>query len=166
MTSTNLVDTISYYLKADIQEAGLDKHLTIVCRQDGMPVFAFSTASESTDHLALGALTAGMWQAALAISNYLSKDEAEMDYRLSFDSTSSGIYVVPVCVGEEKMYLGLFYKDVLNLGQLKMKLRQLAIKVADYWNKYHKENIKKEDGTLFTNITDEEIDNIFAFSGN
>jgi len=29
-----------------------------------------------------------------------------------------------------------------------------------------KENIKKEDGTLFTNITDEEIDNIFAFSGN
>ena len=113
----------------------------------------------------------GVWQAARALSNFIPKEESKEAYRLSFDTSAQGVYIVPISVGEEELYLGLIYHDEVNPGFIKNKIREMASSFGEYLEHELKEtnyfkttNVKNE--YLFGEISDSEMDRLFAFIEN
>jgi hypothetical protein len=103
---------------------------------------------------------------------------------LSCDSDAMGIYTVAV---KQEIWLAVLYEQPLNPGQFRMKVRRYAallarigISVPEQWEHHETnaagrivapasnfagvtmEKITVENSSLFANITDQEIDDIFA----
>lgn len=141
------------------QLAVTDKLDISVVRQDGIQLY--SSHKDKLDATSIGALAGGVWQAAeslMALSGGSKLDE----HRLSFDTSSSGVYILTLKAQREKLYLVGIYKDSLNPAILKQKLRVLHFRLEEYLNA-DIEEINNRNGFLFENITDEEMDNLFSF---
>jgi hypothetical protein len=163
---SNLIDffdrKISYCLtQTDIHIS--PEHSLFVCRKDG--VFLF----QEIDHEEIqrfGALTAGMWQAAESVG----RGNENEDYVLQFSSSDSGVFVFPLDLDEDVFLLAVVFKNELNPGKLKNSCKRLRnILIEDFWEEFPKRKIrvkpKDSHEYLFTDISDNEIDQLFSFAG-
>lgn len=141
---------------------------TTLVRPDGIVVYAAEDAKNEA--ASIGALVGGVWQAATALGSQQNNKDSFFDYRFSFDKSDSGIYILLLVLKNQEYYLCTIYDNTFNPALLKRNFRVLKEEL----NKYINENIdndvtvnKIEEENradyLFKNITDEEMDNLFAF---
>ncbi len=139
-----------------------------VTREDGITVYD-SVQNQSTT--SVSALVSGLWQASEALMKLVDNNAPVLDFRLGYDTSSEGIFLVPFHLSGKRYFLGAIYTDLVNPGQLKRKVSQIKGEIELL---YASEEIspvrvtKQEtirEGFLFTDISDEEIDRLFAVGG-
>lgn len=137
-----------------------------VSREDGISVFDFENDSTRAQ---VSALVSGMWQASEALVKLIDDTQDAYDFRLGFDTSSSGVFLLPFTHGGKKYFLGALYSGSLNPGVLKHQLGQIRNEICQLLE----HSVAREDeiplegrnGYLFTDITDEEIDRLFGVHG-
>lgn len=152
-----------------------------VLRNDGTVLF--SNSINSTEAANIGALASGIWQASQSLSTLVSRDESsDGAYRLSFDTTSEGIYILPVGLAENTCYFCCIFKEQINPGKLKQKIRNIAFLLETFIREEEmrfaqtrsESSIKSKNSLeesraghkfLFENITDQEMDQLFGLAG-
>lgn len=148
----------------DPKLAGLNSRL-FVTREDGITIYD-SVQDNTTTSVA--ALVSGVWQASEALMNMVDKQSEHNEFRLGFDTSSSGIYLFPFSISDKKYFLGAIYSDCLNPGQLK---RQIALIKEEMVRLFETEPLPKKsvvsvrEGYLFQDISDAEIDRLFSLGG-
>jgi hypothetical protein len=154
----NLNSLVSDYFE---NKCGFDVSMTTLVRSDG--IVLYSTKDLASKAASIGALVGGVWQAAEALNTHSGREEEITDYRFSFDKSDSGIYILPVLVEGINYYMATLYSDTFNPALLKRNFRLLKVDIESFLatSKIAKNEIKEE--FLFKNITDEEMDNLFAF---
>ncbi|WP_127715379.1 hypothetical protein [Halobacteriovorax sp. HLS] len=145
---------------ADVNQ--LKNSSLFLCRSDGVPLYVKNELSTDFDSSSVGALLGGVWQAARAMASFIPNSTERDIFRLSFDTSDKGIYIVPISLGNEEVYLGMIYFEEVNPGQIKSKLRDMSWRLSDFWALTSKNSDNMIDSTLFNNITDEEMDNLFS----
>jgi hypothetical protein len=133
-----------------------------VVRNDGVVIF--SNSENFNESYTVGALVGGLWQAADALNSMVSKDQSVLEYRLSFDTSEQGIYVLPFSLQEKVYFICAIYNEVSNPALLKRNLRNLKDTLYFYLKEISFEQGKTRNGFLFEHITDEEIDRLFKIS--
>lgn len=133
-----------------------------LCRSDGVPLYVKNELDSGFDNSSVGALLGGVWQAARAMASFIPTTDESDIFRLSFDTSDKGIYIVPITLGEEEVYLGLIYFGAVNPGMIKAKLREISWRLADFWSMSDVKDKLGSSDSLFNNITDDEMDNLFA----
>ncbi len=140
-----------------------------VLRSDGTVLYCNSKDSFEASNI--GALASGIWQAASSLSNLVNKSDEESCFRLAFDTTSEGIYILATNLGGIDCYLCCIFKDQLNPGKLKQNMRNIGFLLEAYMREeslrlqstVRAKNVRT--GYLFENITDEEMDRLFGVAG-
>lgn len=130
-----------------------------VVRQDGHIVYA-NTENFNESH-SIGALVGGLWQAAEALNSLVSTNSDIYDFRLSFDTSAQGIYVLPFELSKNVFYICAIYKEINNPAVLKKNLRNLKDTLSFYLDETVDTREIKREGYLFNNISDEEMDKLF-----
>ena len=161
----------TFFKSCEIDEK-LNRYSFFLIRHDGVVLYHNNNLGNSLSKSSIGALLGGVWQASRALASFIPKEETSEGYRLSFDTSSQGVYIVPITVGAEELYLGLIYHDEVNPGFIKNKIRDMAAAFSEYLEKELKEgNSKKQkmksnekNEFLFGDITDSEMDRLFAFA--
>lgn len=149
------------FLTKEIQELGLVKQSLFLCRNDG--VILYKKHLHQFDQETASALLSGIWQAASALTDLLPNNTTQKKndfFRLSFDTSSKGIYLVPTTLNGKDCFWGMIFNEETNPAQIKVKLRELATKLENFLEKTeNKKPITK--GHPFSELTDEEIDLAF-----
>jgi hypothetical protein len=146
------------------------KHCSLfMCRADGVLVYHKNGLGDQVEHDSVGALLGGIWHAAEALIQFLPKTKRAEDYRLSFDTSSRGVFIQPIVLEDETYYLGLLYNEELNPAMVKSKMRILTLNFKKYLQAELKdlseENFPKDvEKYLFTDISDAEMDRLFSFA--
>ncbi|MBP9680208.1 MAG: hypothetical protein KBD76_02295 [Bacteriovorax sp.] len=160
----------TFFKSCDIDEK-INRYSFFLIRQDGVVLYHNNNLGNSLSQSSIGALLGGVWQAARALASYIPKETSKEGYRLSFDTSEQGVYIVPISVGLEELYLGLIYHDEVNPGFIKNKIREMAASFSEYLEEELKESIAKKqmksndkNEFLFGDITDSEMDHLFAFA--
>ncbi len=137
-----------------------------LCRYDGVVLYSSSPAQKyGRDESSIGALIGGVWQAADSLANFLGS-HGDREFRFSFDTTDTGVYVLKINVGKETYYLGTLFNAELNPGLLKSKVRSLVARVEKVIEEAgSNENLENKNEMLFEDITDDEIDDMFSTVG-
>ncbi len=136
----------------------------VVMRRDGIPLY--SNNQNNFENSSIGALVSGLWQAAESLSSYITRqDEHFFDFRLSFDTSSDGLFVLPFQVKEQTYYLCSIYQDVDNPAKLKNQLKSIKSGLEVYLSEFSFSSEENRKGYLFDEISDDEMDNLFAFGG-
>ena len=150
---------------ADISQ--LRNSSLFLCRADGVPLYSNNSLGKDVSEASVGALLGGVWQAARALASFIPDNEDNEDiFRLSFDTSSRGLYIVPTPINGEEFYLGLIYFSEVNPGQIKSRLRDLSFKFVEYIESISTLIAPKEnEDFLFDDISDDEMDNLFSFGG-
>jgi predicted regulator of Ras-like GTPase activity (Roadblock/LC7/MglB family) len=147
----------------------LNRYSFFLIRQDGVVLYNNNELDNKLDKSSVGALIGGVWQASKALSNFIPTEKTDEIFRLSFDTSSRGVYILPINVYEEELFLGLIYFDEVNPGLVKNKIRDLGNALTNYLeselknNKKNNSNKKSDADYLFMDITDGEMDKIFSF---
>ena len=135
-------------------------------RHDGIILYSTDKNSSDLEQSSIGALLGGVWQAAEALTSFLPNNHDEV-FRFSFDTSSKGIYILPVEFDGKKYYLSVTYFEQINPGYLKTLIRKLAQKLKLYLRELnHRLRESHDSKFLFKDITDDEMDNLFTFAGN
>ena len=155
---------ISFYL--DSQEIIKDCDELFVCREDGVLLFKELVESSKAD--SLGALVAGMWQAAKSIQESSSGLRVP-GFTLQFSTSSEGIIVFPLKVEDQSLVLSIVFKNELHPGRLKNRCRLLRDTLENDFSEFKIKNRSQKKKSsrdfLFNNISDQEIDSLFSFAG-
>jgi hypothetical protein len=170
---------IPRYVQAFFESCEIDEKINrfsfFMIRSDGVVLYHNNNLANSLSKSSIGALLSGVWQASKALSEFIPKEEAKEGYRLSFDTSSQGIYIVPISTEIDELYLGLIYHDEVNPGFIKNKMREMASSFAEFLNQELKDHKAKQELTnnvfdkndyLFADISDAEMDRLFAFIKN
>lgn len=139
-----------------------------VVRNDGTVVY--SNSIDSMEASNIGALASGIWQAAQSLSSLVNSSIVKESYRMAFDTSSDGIYLLPVNLGGRDCYLCCIFKDQINPGKLKQNMRNIAFLLEAFareesFQAENQDTVGEESGFLFTDITDEEMDKLFGVAG-
>ena len=156
------------FLNNEVLKSKISQYIFFLCRHDGVILYCKNGPKVALEEASLGALVGGVWQAADALTAFVPSNQEKDEFRLSFDTSSEGIYVLPAGFKDQEYYLGLIYYGEINPGMVKAKLRDLQKSFNQYVSSLEKKMVKdcnKKDGYLFQNITDNEMDELFAFSG-
>lgn len=167
-TNSNIPKYVEAFFKSCEIDEKLNRYSFFLIRHDGVVLYNNSNLASSASKSSIGALLGGVWQAARALADYIPNEESKDGYRLSFDTSSQGIYIVPIVAEKEEFYLGLIYHDEINPGFIKNKTREMALSFAIYLElelKVHTE-ASGNNNFLFRDITDLEMDHLFAFAKN
>lgn len=140
-------------------------------RPDGVPIYHQANFPMEVNESSIGALLGGVWQAAKALSTFIPADDQSGGFRLSFDTCSKGVYILPIEVRGEEYFLGIIYYNETNPGMVKLHMRNFVLKFHDYIeNVLISKNTspevaldEAEEEVLFKNITDDEMDQLFSF---
>ncbi len=155
----NLKQTIHHFVNTQTQLDNLD---FFIVRQDGIVLYEHSML----DAQIAGALISGVWHASHALMSLLPLT-SEKEYRLSFDTSNQGVYILNFKMVGQDFYLGLLFKEEINPAMLKNKLRDFVTKLEFFVNKQNsvieKSDVRKS--YLFSNLEDREIDALFSFAG-
>ena len=135
----------------------------IVLRSDGIKVY--SNFENDTEAASIGALVSGLWQAAETLASMDNNKKDYLDFRLGFDSSSDGLYVLPLTVLGSTYYICAIYKDASNPAKMKRHLRLLKDNLEVYLSELSLDNEENRNGYLFSEISDDEMDNLFSFGG-
>ncbi|HLE09710.1 MAG: hypothetical protein A2504_02120 [Bdellovibrionales bacterium RIFOXYD12_FULL_39_22] len=174
MSHSNFQTIIAKFFDGYDLEKSLKQNSIYLCRNDGILLYTCTgkKMAPSLDDVSIGALLGGVWQAAEALASFIPtkamSDRNPPVYRLSFDDSSQGVYILPITHQAQKYYLSLSYAQEINPGQLKANFRKLGEDLNKFLDKKKMANIvtDKKDNLLFNNITDEEMDSLFNFAGN
>ncbi len=124
--------------------------------------------SEEGDFQHIGALMAGLWQAAMAINPENKNVELP---RLSFDTGDSGFYLLSLDFGKNDQIISIQYQNQINPGKVKMRFRLLRDSLENYLKKNINQQdqqeyiVSKSENFLFNDISDSEMDSLFSFGG-
>lgn len=160
--------SITEFFKENIVEERFGPLNVFITRPDGHIIFKRTASTEKTD-TSIGALIAGLWQASQALSSIISNNEGPSNYRLSYDTSSNGVYVLPITHGSDLYCVGVVFNQVVNPGALKNYLRDLQARLQNYLDSKpvvkNKENSPKsnQEKYLFNDLTDAEVDQLFNF---
>lgn len=133
----------------------------IITRTDGIPIYQWTLGQAQNDVNTFGALIGGIWNAAEGLSLFLPESKDDI-FRLSFDTSSKGIYILKARAFDMDLYVGLLYTGALNPGKIKSQLRELVRKLEDFLSENRPvKKEKKETQGIFTDITDDEVDGLF-----
>ena len=148
----------------------------LLVRQDGINIY--SNISNGLEASSMGALIGGVWQAAQALSELAGSSDNLADYRLGFDTSSDGLYILPLEINKTSYFLGAMYLEQDNPAKLKRSLRFLkenlelyledtfrVNKIENEKSSSEKKEPREDDGFLFDSISDDEMDNLFSFEG-
>jgi hypothetical protein len=160
-----------FFKSCEIDEK-LNRYSFFLIRHDGVVLYHNDNVENPLSKSSIGALLGGVWQAANALASFIPADhqntKGQEVYRLSFDTASQGVYVVPAQVYKEEFYLGLIYFGETNPGVIKNKIRGMAAAFTEYMEGELKNhplaNVqdKKKNDYLFNDISDVEMDRVFA----
>ena len=134
----------------------------VVIRQDGISIY--SNIENELEAASVGALIGGVWQAAQALSELTKKGLDHTHYRLGFDTSSDGLYILPLTIMNDTYYLGGIYTDTNNPAKLKQNMKLLKNNLELFLSEFSIKEEKKS-GFLFQDISDDEMDNLFSFGG-
>ncbi|MBI2521537.1 MAG: hypothetical protein HYV97_14055 [Bdellovibrio sp.] len=114
--------------------------------------------------LAVGALVSGVWLASNELAKQINLHDS-LTSRLSFDSSDSGIHILPLKTKARLYFMAIVYSKVLNPGLVKNQARILRDKIAgsDYFTDINA--VKKTSSVLFENISDDEVNKLFSNIG-
>ncbi|MBT3983086.1 MAG: hypothetical protein HOE90_17150 [Bacteriovoracaceae bacterium] len=157
----SLPHLIEEYLEFRLERAEFQGAEFFVIKQDGHLLFK---SLKSSSAAAIGALCAGAWQAASAISGFFTQPTDGV-FRLSFDQPGCGIYVIPLTANSYDLYMGVLFENVDNPGKLKNKVRTLSVELMIYLEEKQiteAPETSKRDEFLFKDISDDEIDSLFS----
>lgn len=176
---SNLTQKIPQFVKNFFDSCEIDEKINrfsfFVIRQDGVVLYKNKTSANKLDDTSIGALLSGVWQASRALAGYIPKNQNQEGFRLSFDTSSQGIYIVPVACESDELYMGVIYHEEVNPGFLKNKMRDLAMSFSNFLEgEFKNANVQKpvvKDNTnkaefLFSDISDDEMDQLFSFAKN
>jgi hypothetical protein len=171
--NNNIPKYVETFFKSCEIDEKLNRYSFFLIRYDGVVLYHNNNLGNSLSKSSVGALLGGVWQAARALAAFIPKEESREGYRLSFDTSSQGVYIVPITVGAEELYLGLIYHDEVNPGFIKNKMREMATSFGEFleqeltesFGKNQTRSIENND-FLFGDITDSEMDRLFAFAKN
>ena len=140
-----------------------------VFREDGLILYQTSVVENKTAS-SCGALMGGTWQAAMTLVSFIGGSKRKPDdYRLSFDSSSEGVHIIAAGQYENyQLYLGGIYAQQVNPAPLKNKIKNLNFKLRACIDELSVKQAghRTEENYLFSNITDSEIDAMFAVMEN
>ncbi len=147
----------------EIKIAGLESCGLFIFRDDGIPLFG---SNEMLDKNTMGALMAGCWQAAKALSSFIPKSENQEVYRFSYDTSDQGIYILPFSIKKSSFIFGGLFHSEINPGLIKSKMRQILEKMLSDVDTFIEDKAPKREKFLFNDISDREMDQIFSFERN
>jgi predicted regulator of Ras-like GTPase activity (Roadblock/LC7/MglB family) len=133
---------------------------------------------EEFDIPVMAALVAAMAAASRPLSQLGDNEDAESLVRIHCESERTGLYILPL---ENGLWLATLYDQPLNPGQFRMKVRRYAealkkmspasapiLEAEEEFSppapRANLTPLGSDNSALFENITDEEIDNLFAGS--
>ncbi len=169
---------IPKYVEAFFKSCGIDSKINrlsfFMIRYDGVILHHNNTIESSHSKSSIGALLSGVWQASKALADFIPAQKRDEGFRLSFDTSDRGVYIVPINNELEELYLGLIYHDEINPGLIKNKMREMAASFSEFLAQElikNEPNFKKTKGNdqsdfLFGEISDAEMDRLFAFVSN
>ena len=149
-----------FFIENDYQKLS-DK--MVVMRHDGINIF--SNLDNEAEAASIGALVSGLWQAAESLATMLKSNNDFLEFRLSFDTSSDGLYVLPLTVLDSTYYICSIYKDSFNPAKLKRNLRLLKENLEVYLSEFSFDDEKNRKGYLFNEISDDEMNKLFSFGG-
>ncbi len=136
----------------------------VVIRNDGINVY--SNIADEFEKSSIGALTSGLWQAAESISAFTKNSSTDFEeFRLSFDTSGDGLYVLPLSIMETKYFICAIFAEEDNPARLKRYIRLLRDNLETYLSELSADQDKNRNGYLFKEISDDEIDQLFSFGG-
>jgi hypothetical protein len=173
--NNNIPKYVETFFKSCEIDEKINRYSFFLIRYDGVVLYHNNNLADSLSKSSIGALLGGVWQAARALASFIPKEESKEGYRLSFDTSAQGVYIVPITVGTEELYLGLIYHDEINPGFIKNKIREMATSFSEFLEEELKDSILKKqtaksmksndkNNFLFGDITDSEMDHLFAFA--
>lgn len=168
MEKSNLQLMLTNFLDEQRKESHtVFEHTLFVCRNDGLVLY-FHTQDKKVDKNSVGALVGGLWQAGKTVVDMFGKNAEPITYRLSFDTSSSGLHLLPFSVGSDEYFMGLYFSELVNPALLKNRMKSLMHGLSGQFEKIKHEEVvpQKKEEQLFSNITDDEIDNLFSFAEN
>lgn len=114
-------------IKSIIEHSQLqDRARVFMLREDGIGLYDSIKDSSSSS---ISALSSGMFQASEALMKIIDPLSDRSIFRLSYDTSSEGIFILPIRLLDKTYFLGVIYKDCLNPGQLKHQVSQLKNKI-------------------------------------
>ena len=136
-----------------------------IIREDGISLY--SNSGNDFESATISALVSGLWQAAKSLNSLVETKDDFLDFRMAFDSSSNGIYILPFQLRSEEYYFCSIYKDRANPAKLKRDVRLLKENLEVYLSsiELEKESPSGREGYLFKDISDEEIDRMFDVAG-
>lgn len=159
------MDNIEVVIQEFFREySGLDSLVNsglIVCRQDGIPLYSFKSIETDFDDGTAGALIAGVWQASTVLSQFIP-EETDNDFRFNYSTSSKGIYITKLSGSFEDIYLSLIYFGVDNPAKLKSRVRLIENKLVEFIEAHLEVGIQDDNVFLFDDISDNEVDDLFA----
>ena len=153
----NLQNLVSKYFN---EKCDLDFQNTLLVRSDGIVVF--SSDDIKNEAASIGALIGGVWQGASALHSFVSDNSKLEEYRLAFDMSDGGIYIMPILINDKEYYLGTLYRKTFNPALLKRNFRVLKQQLKEYIQSNFSGFTSNREEYLFTDISDEEMDRLFA----
>ena len=103
----------SFFKSCEVDKK-IERYSFFLIRQDGVVLYHNNDLGNSLSKSSIGALLGGVWQASKALSEFIPKNDNQDMFRLSFDTSSQGIYILPIKVYDEELFLGLIYFDEVN----------------------------------------------------
>ncbi len=139
----------------------------LIMRADGLTLY--SNHENDSESASTSALVSGLWQGAKSLNSMVQTRGEFLDFKLSFDSSENGLFIMPFLLNKEEYYLCTIYKDVINPAKLKRNMRiikeNLEVFLEDFAKDFLKVGQTKNEGFLFKDITDEEMNRLFDFEG-
>jgi predicted regulator of Ras-like GTPase activity (Roadblock/LC7/MglB family) len=135
----------------------LKDHCFLLLREDGHIIYRRSSDVKISHEV--GALVAGLSQAASALCKFVDKEESDM-FRFSSECGEKGFYIIPVSLNKNNYYLTVIFKAETNPSLMKMEARIFARNLEQL--KIDHEQKKSSSKFLFDNLKDEEVDRLFA----
>ncbi len=135
----------------------------LVFREDGVN---FYDSSDQKNQIEAGALTSGLWQAATTLMKTFKSVKADSSFRLSYDTSNEGIFILPLKIYGQQYILEVIYFNEKNPAKIKQKMKIISKHIELQFIKQQRENSKHQKDFLFKNITDNEIDMMFKSIGN
>jgi hypothetical protein len=106
----SLPNTVKEYFS---KNKDLAKQKVFFTRRDGVLIYS----NDKKNHAqSASALIGGVWQAAEALMQIIPNDGQQEMFRLSYDTSSQGLFIHPVSINNEQYYLGVTYVNTLNPG--------------------------------------------------
>lgn len=138
----------------------------LIMREDGLTLY--SNTENDFESASTSALVSGLWQGAKSLNSIVQTKAEFLDFKLSFDSSENGLFILPFLLNKEEYYLCTIYKEVVNPGKLKRDMRLVKENLEVFLKDFSFESLesgKNRKEFLFKDITDEEMNRLFDFEG-